>query len=124
MITQSWNIYSYAIPIVQQFFGINPMASEKKVTIKPQMPSEWKKASLENVIIADNEVSIYYDRTETHLHLKVDQINPDWTIDIVLPRIEGVDYSTMEGHNSTNLSKDEVTFSTSEKSISLKIPLK
>lgn len=124
MITQAWNIYSYAIPIVQQFFGINPMASEKKVTIKPQMPSEWKKASLENVIIADNEVSIYYDRTETHLHLKVDQINPNWTIEIILPRIEGVDYTTIEGNNSTHLSKDQVTFSTSEKLTSLKIPLK
>jgi glycogen debranching enzyme len=124
MITQAWNIYSYAIPIVQQFFGINPMASEKKVIIKPQMPSEWKKASLENVIIANNEVSIYYEKTETQLTLKVDQLNPEWTIDIVLPHIVGVQYTTLEGYNNTDLSKDEVTFSTSEKSILLKIHLK
>lgn len=123
MITQAWNIYSYAIPIVQQFFGINPMASKKKVTIKPQMPTEWNKASLENVIIADNAISINYEKTETHLKLIVQQTNPLWTIDLVLPKINGVDYSAMEGYNALNSTEKDITFSSSKKSIVINIQL-
>lgn len=93
MITQAWNIYSYAVPIVQQFFGVQPNAAEKKVTIRPQMPSTWDKASLENIIIADNEVSIYYKKTDTLLDLRVKQTNPEWEITIELP-IEDGSYQT------------------------------
>ena len=30
MMTQAWNIYSFAVPIVQQHFGIQPQAQNKK----------------------------------------------------------------------------------------------
>ncbi|WP_299685953.1 glycogen debranching protein [uncultured Dokdonia sp.] len=86
MITQAWNIYGYAVPIVQQFFGVSPNAAAKKVTIHPQMPSTWDNASLENIKIADNEVSIYYSKTGSQVHLKVTQTNPEWEITIELPK--------------------------------------
>lgn len=86
MITQAWTIYSFAIPIVQQFFGINPMASEKTITIKPQMPSEWNNASLENVKVADNSVSVFYSKENGQFSLKVTQLNPDWKLKIILPQ--------------------------------------
>ena len=85
MITQAWTIYSYAIPIVQQFFGIQPMASEKMITIKPQMPSQWEKASVENVKVAENEISVFYAKENGKLSLKVKQLNPEWKLKIVLP---------------------------------------
>ena len=44
MITQAWNIYSFAVPIVQQFFGIQPDAARKEVRIRPSMPSKWDKS--------------------------------------------------------------------------------
>ncbi len=62
MITQAWNIYSYAIPIVTQFFGIKPMAHLKEITISPQMPTAWKTGSIENVKVGENEVSVFYKR--------------------------------------------------------------
>ena len=80
MITQAWNIYSFAIPVVKQFFGIEPNAAIKTVTINPQMPEEWNKAALENVIISDNEVSVYYEKTGTTVNLKVVKTNNDWEI--------------------------------------------
>ncbi len=58
MITQAWNIYAVAVPIVEHFFGIQPKAYEKKITIKPLMPSDWKIARLSNVRIGDNQLSI------------------------------------------------------------------
>ncbi len=123
MITQAWNIYSYAVPIVQQFFGINPMAVNKHVTIKPQIPTEWNKASLENVIIADNAISVHYEKTETSLKLVVEQTNPLWTVDLVLPFIGGVDYSTMDGYNALKSTNKEITFSSSRESFKVNIPL-
>ncbi len=89
MITQAWNIYSYAVPIVHQFFGVQPNAAAKKVTIRPQMPSAWNEASLENIQIADNEVSIYYTKTDSELNLTIKQTNPEWEITIVLPIEDG-----------------------------------
>lgn len=85
MITQAWTIYSFAIPIIQQFFGIEPMASEKTITIRPQMPSEWDQALLENVKVADNSVSVFYSKENGRLSLKIAQTNPDWKLNIILP---------------------------------------
>ena len=62
MITQAWNVYSFGIPIVQQFFGIQPEASKNKIRIKLQMPDDWETASLENVKIADNAISLFYSK--------------------------------------------------------------
>ena len=60
MITQAWTIYGYAIPIVEQFFGIQPDGATKTIYINPQMPSSWNEASLENVKIGDTEISVFY----------------------------------------------------------------
>lgn len=80
MMAQAWNIYSYAYPIVQQFFGIRPNAANKEVVIHPQMPDKWKEASLENIKIGDNEISIFYTMTNGKPSIKVNQTNIDWTL--------------------------------------------
>jgi glycogen debranching enzyme len=85
MMTQAWNVYSFAVPIVEQFFGIQPDAANKKVTIKPQMPSSWKEASLENVRIGDNEISIYFSEENGKNFIRVEQINDDWSVALILP---------------------------------------
>ncbi len=61
MITQAWTIYGYAVPIVEQFFGIQPDGANKTIYINPQMPSSWDKASIEHVKIGDTEISVFYD---------------------------------------------------------------
>ena len=97
MMTQAWNIYSYAIPIVQQFFGIQPRASEKMILIKPLMPSEWGEASLENVKIADNEVSVFYNTADDKTLVEVRQSNPEWTIKLNLSNPNGRNFNLAEG---------------------------
>ncbi len=111
MITQAWNIYGFAIPIVQQFFGINPQASKKKVAIEPQMPDEWDKASLENVIISDNAISMYYDKSNGFLKLKVVQENPEWELEIILPKKErGMTYEVIESNVKPKMSDNQIVF--------------
>ena len=86
MITQAWNIYSFAIPVVQQFFGIQPVAFDKKITIKPQFPTQWDYASLENVKIGDNQVSVHYKIIDGKLNLEIQQDQKDWEIEVILPK--------------------------------------
>jgi glycogen debranching enzyme len=84
MMTQAWNVYSYAVPIVEQFFGIRPDAANRKVVIEPQMPSSWNEASLENVPVGDNEVSIFFSEG----NIKIIQTKKDWILELRLPMSE------------------------------------
>lgn len=114
MMTQAWNIYSYAVPIVHQFFGIDPMASTKTVTIKPQMPSEWDEASLENVSIADNNVSIFFKNKDGFLNLKVSKTNPDWNLKIILPKEKrGIQWKVVESSEDHKLTGSQIIMVTS-----------
>ncbi|MFD2589135.1 amylo-alpha-1,6-glucosidase [Croceitalea marina] len=86
MMTQAWNIYSYAYPIVHQFFGIQPNAAKKEITIRPQMPDSWNKASLENIEIGNNKISIYYWKGPKSLTIRTIQTNWDWSLKVELPK--------------------------------------
>lgn len=118
MMVQAWNIYSYAIPIVQQFFGIKPMAANKKVIISPQMPDAWGQgASLENVQIADNKISIHYEKGEAGLQIKVNQTNSNWTIQLELPKDT---YNIVEGNATTSSTESESIFATMDDTLLIK----
>ncbi|HSR61302.1 MAG TPA: hypothetical protein VLL47_11140 [Robiginitalea sp.] len=82
MISQAWNLYSFAVPVVEQFFGIAPLASRNHIRIFPGMPSQWKEASLENITVGNNTLSVFYRRLENgRVHLKVTQTEPDWILE-------------------------------------------
>ncbi len=121
MITQAWTIYGYAIPIIQQFFGIRPIASIKTVTIQPQMPTEWNNASLENVEIADNSVSVFYKRSNTEVDLKVVQTNTKWTLDIVIPKTNFKNYKVDQNHVAIEDLGETVRFKTNLSEFNLKL---
>lgn len=80
MHTQAWNIYSFGVPIVKQFFGVNPLAHEKKVVLSPQMPSDWNEASLENVQVGQNSLSIKYTKNEEGERVVITQTDPGFRI--------------------------------------------
>lgn len=84
MITQAWNIYGFAVPIVQQFFGIQPDAAQKEVIIQPNMPKAWDDAALENVIVNENAVSLFYKKRGKRTSIKAKQIKTDWNLKLVL----------------------------------------
>ena len=85
MVTQAWNVYGFAVPVVEQFFGITPNAADKKVTIRPQMPSTWKNASLENVLVGDNEISIYFSEKEGMQTVEISQTKDSWQVEFQFP---------------------------------------
>lgn len=86
MMAQAWNIYSYAVPIVTQFFGIKPNASAKTIYIQPQMPTSWNEASLENVLIGNNEIDIVYKKSKNVIQLDLAQSKKNWKLIISFPK--------------------------------------
>ncbi|KAA3618512.1 MAG: glycogen debranching protein [Flavobacterium sp.] len=104
MVTQAWNVYGYAVPIVEQFFGITPNAANKKVSIRPQMPSSWNNASLEKVLVGDNAISIFFSEKEGRKIVEITQSLDDWQLEFQFPEgaakittlTEGIDVSTNE----------------------------
>lgn len=108
MITQAWNIYGYGVPIVQQFFGIQPDAANKRVAIQLQMPEAWPEASLENVIMADNAVSVYYKKEANSITVRVTKTNPDWEVLFYDLPVENGVYKVIQGseaQDDQNISK-------------------
>ncbi|OEY72196.1 alpha-L-rhamnosidase-related protein [Salegentibacter salarius] len=94
MISQAWNIYGYAVPIVNQFFGIKPDALNKKIVVQPQMPKTWNEASLENVVIGENEVSVYFSKSNGELNIEITQ-EEDWEIELILTNYSNSEYKMM-----------------------------
>ncbi len=110
MITQAWNIYSFAVPIVQQFFGIRPDAAQQKIVIRPQLPDAWGEASLENVAVANNEISVFYTKTDEKMMLSITQKNPDWIVEVILPQSKTKKYAFDGGSADVTTSESEVRF--------------
>ena len=80
MMTQAWNLYAYAVPMVTQFFGVKPEAHLKLIKIKPQFPSDWNRAKLEQIVIADNVLDISLDKTTDRVVIDITQ-KKDWTLE-------------------------------------------
>lgn len=85
MFTQAWNMYSFAVPIITQFFGIQPDAGNKVIYIRPQMPTDWEEASIQKVIIGGNEISLSYVDKSGIRAIEVDQTQSKWGISIEIP---------------------------------------
>lgn len=77
MICQAWNIYAVATPIIEHYFGVKPMAYEKKVIIDPNFPSGWDNAKLDNIRVGDNVISIEKVGDEINVTQKL-----NWEIDV------------------------------------------
>ena len=58
------------------------MQPKKKSPLRPQMPDKWDEASLENVKVGNNEISLFYSKIDDEVKVRVTQNNPDWTIKI------------------------------------------
>jgi hypothetical protein len=86
MMCQAWNLYSYATPIIKQFFGVQPQAGSKLIVIQPQMPSTWNNAKIENVQIGDNSLSMSYQKVSSVLKVDFNQTKSSWRIKVQYPK--------------------------------------
>ena len=85
MFTQAWNMYSFGVPIVMQFFGIQPDAGNRVIHVRPQMPSAWEVASIQKVMVGDNEIKLTYVDKSGVRAIEVEQTQSKWGISIEIP---------------------------------------
>jgi glycogen debranching enzyme len=86
MMAQAWNLYAFAVPIVTQFFGIQPEAHKKIIHIEPLIPESWQNSKLENVQIGENRIDISYEKSKDGLSARINQDRNDWKIYFKIPK--------------------------------------
>jgi hypothetical protein len=89
MFVQAWNISCINIPLVQYFFGVQPEAYKKEITIHPQMPAEWKQASIKNLLVGNTKISIDYTKENNRVTCKIQSSAPGWKIHFVTGTTNG-----------------------------------
>lgn len=109
MVTQAWNIYGVAVPIINHFFGIQPRAFNKTVVISPSMPSTWKDASIQNVVVGDNHLDISIKVKENHREIHITQTAPGWTIQLDTRKAKRITVNGKEVQVSTRKNKLDLT---------------
>ncbi len=80
MVTQAWNIYGVAVPIINYFFGIQPKAYEKTIYISPLMPASWNEVSIENVKVGNNFIGLVVNQKADQKEYRIQQTEADWTL--------------------------------------------
>ena len=80
MMTQAWNIYGVAVPIVSNFFGIRPRAYEKSISISPNLPKHWREVSIKDVKAGDNALSLTILQMDDHKEYHIQQTRDDWHV--------------------------------------------
>ena len=92
MMCQAWNIYSFAYPIVRQFFGVQPDPQQHKITIDLAFPSNWTHPQLKGISIGEGELQTYLDvaflkgNAKRKNQLLLIQEGPDvWTLRTKIP---------------------------------------
>ena len=112
MMAQAWNLYSFGVPIVTQFFGIQPDAGNKVIHITPSFPSSWKEAKIENVEIGENTISLEYKVKENgEVEATIDQ-SQDWKIVFLWPQGNQANASLngKKAEIENHLGRNKITF--------------
>jgi hypothetical protein len=80
MFVQGWNICGINIPLIHYFFGFDPLAYKKEITLRPNFPVAWKKAAIKDVIIGNNLLSMDYRKSSAFQEYKITSKNACWTM--------------------------------------------
>jgi glycogen debranching enzyme len=87
---QAWTAYGLVTPLISYFFGIQPRAYWKEVTIRPRLPQSWNHAEVERVKIGTGEglnelnVSLLLSEKEDVYELSLKEIGWKVTVDLSL----------------------------------------
>lgn len=81
---QAWNLYSVAVPLITNIFGIFPNAPQRKITIAPQFPTNWSSLEITDYNVGSNSVSLECQinfKTGVECHIFSEEKN--WEIEFV-----------------------------------------
>ncbi|MGC3944691.1 MAG: glycogen debranching protein [Chryseolinea sp.] len=115
MITQAWNIYGVAVPIVSGIFGIQPDAPHKAIRLSPKLPTAWDHAAISQVRVGDNLVDLSIKRDGKELICEIEQTAGDWSVEVDAKAVsniksEGNPKSTTDGFKRLSGNKISLRF--------------
>ncbi len=116
MFVQAWNVTGINIPLIQYFFGIDPDAYNRQIALRPQMPSQWNKASISDVIIGDARLSFDYKKENGKTTYRIKMNKDGWTIRLTLPSgihtamVNGSEQRVKDGQILLNKKDNTVVF--------------
>lgn len=114
MFVQAWNVTGINIPLIQYFFGIQPEAYKKEITIHIQMPVSWKYATLNNLIVGDTRLSVKYTKTGNKVRCTIHSSEPGWKIYFLFDKSAG---SVVINKQTARPEKNEVLLTGSDNTI-------
>ncbi len=79
MMTQAWYSFAFEVPVIQQFFGLQPLAYKKEIHLQPSWPDSLSSGSIKQVKIGDNSVAVSYER-KANKSTYILQQRKNWTI--------------------------------------------
>ncbi len=82
---QAWTIYGLASPLITHVFGINPEAYNKKLIVKPNLPTGWENISLKNLRIGENIFSLSRERVSGQIVYHLESKDPYWKFVLQIP---------------------------------------
>lgn len=89
---QLWSNVGLVSPVVECFLGIEPRAGERKLRIVPHLPTQWERAEIHQLRVADTSIDVYAAQDnltngDGTCSVRVAGIS-GWTVEvgIVLPR--------------------------------------
>lgn len=86
MFVQAWNVKGINVPLIRYVFGVDPYAYAKHLTIRPDMPSEWNFARLENLLVGDTKLGVDFRREDNRQVYTITSAQEGWNIDFIVPR--------------------------------------
>jgi len=116
MFVQAWNVAGLNIPLIHYIFGVHPEAWKQEIRIKPDIPSGWEYAKLDNLLIGNNELSIHYKLSGEKRVYTILSEKEDWTIHFQLPentkqiKINGEKTDIQSGTISLNGIENKIEF--------------
>ncbi|MFH0989690.1 MAG: DUF4960 domain-containing protein [bacterium] len=82
---QCWSETMVLLPILEGMLGLKINAIEKSITLKPAFPSQWKYASVKNMLIGSNRLSLSFERIQERTTYKFSLDGPDDLIIHLIP---------------------------------------
>ena len=86
MFVQAWNVTGINIPLIQYFFGVQPEAYKKEITVHIQMPTTWKYARLNNLMVGSNRLSVHYIKNKNVITCNIHSTEPGCKIHFVVDK--------------------------------------
>jgi glycogen debranching enzyme len=90
--TIAWTSYGIVIPLVQQFFGIQPDAIHKRIVFDPHLPTGWENVSIDALPVGTNTISFSRTKNESGIEYRVRATKPGWNFILKGTEIPGAKY--------------------------------